>query len=69
MKNKILLLKIIKDNQSLGIHKIDRLFHDVVDFSVSWLPIMNELREEKLIEETGYKINQKGLEYLSKHST
>lgn len=68
MENKIILLKIIRDNQTLGIHKIDRLFYDVVDFSTSWVTIMKELRQEELIEDAGYKITKKGLEYLVKNS-
>jgi len=68
MDYKVVILKIIKENQQLGIHKMDRLFHDVVNFSVSWVPIMQELREEKLIEENGYKITSKGLQYLEKKS-
>lgn len=68
MENKIILLKIIRDNQTLGIHKIDRLFHEVVDFSISWVPIMKELRKEELIGDTGYEITKKGFEYLIKNS-
>lgn len=64
MKNKIIILEIIRDNQPLGIHKFDRLFYDKVDFSISWLPLMNELRDDGLIQETGYEITEKGLDYI-----
>ena len=68
MNNKAIILKIIKDNQPIGIHKLDRLFHEFVEFSISWVPILQELREESLVEESGYKITTKGLEYLKKNT-
>ena len=67
MDYKKIILEIIRDNQSLGVHKIDRLFHMNVDFSISWIPIMKKLEEEGLIEKNEYKITQKGLDYLNQH--
>ncbi len=68
MNYKAIILKIIKENQPLGIHKMDRLFHNTVEFSISWISIMKELRKENLIENEGYKITQQGLDYLAEHS-
>ncbi|WP_133532389.1 hypothetical protein [Flavobacterium dankookense] len=68
MNYKIIILKIFKENQTLGVHKLDRLFHDVVDFSISWVPILQEMREENLVKKNGYEITKKGIEYLQKNS-
>ncbi|WP_333662942.1 hypothetical protein [Chishuiella changwenlii] len=67
MNYKIIILQIIKNNKELGLHKFDRLFHEKIEFSISWLPIMSELRNDGLIENNDYKITPKGLEYLSEH--
>ena len=70
MDHKIVILKIVKENQPIGIHKFDRLFYDKVDFSVPWPPLMAELRNEGMVETVnGYLITKKGERYLNQNST
>lgn len=66
MKYKILILKIINDNPSVGIQKFDRLFYESAERFVHWPTIMEQLIKEKLVEKQILKITPKGIEYLKK---
>ncbi|HEX7846211.1 MAG TPA: hypothetical protein VF476_10470 [Chitinophagaceae bacterium] len=67
MNYKLILLRIISENQLIGIHKLDRLFYDEVGFDTPWPPMMEELKKDGLvIHDAGYKITKKGLAYLGK---
>lgn len=70
MDYRIIILKIVKENQPLGIHKFDMLFYNKVDFSVPWAPIVEELKSEGMLQAGyGYFITEKGEKYLNDNSS
>jgi len=70
MTNKLLLLKIISENQPIGTHKLDILFYSVTSFKIPWSPIMTDLKNEEMIthDNSGYKLTLKGISYLKAHT-
>lgn len=64
MKERLIILNILNENPEIGRHKFDRLYYSRVDYDKSWVPIINELRENKMVFEKELKITQKGRDYL-----
>lgn len=64
MDFKKIILEIIKDNYPIGRDKFDRLYYSKVDYNNSWVPIVEELRHDGLLEKKELKITKKGIDYL-----
>lgn len=69
MKKRIYILKLITDNQPISTHKLDRLFYDEFPFNERWVPDMEELLNDGLVERTqeGRIATEKGMKYLEDH--
>lgn len=62
-----IVLQIIKENPEIGRAKFDRIYYSKVPYEKNWVPIVNELRKERFIEEGELKITSEGLKFLDKN--
>ena len=68
MNLKKIILEIIKENPEIGRAKFDRIYYSAVSYENNWVPIVEELRKEKFIEENILKLTKEGLNYLTEKS-
>lgn len=66
MDFKKIILEILKNNYPIGRDKFDRLYYSKVDYNNNWVPIIEELRRDGLIEKKELKVTLMGIDYLEK---